>query len=216
MVDKFFDGGPFMWPILILLIAGIALVVERYITLSRASIDTRNFMQEIKTALNQKGYEGAMEVSSNTVGPVASIFYAGLMRAHKGVEAVEKAIGSAGTIEMAFLERNLIWLGTISTIAPLLGFTGTVSGMVGAFEDIAAADDISPSIVAGGISEALLTTLFGLIVAMLIQTAHNYFISKVDSLIINMEESSVELIDTLVDLSEGKLDVSGSPEGASE
>lgn len=216
MVDKFFAGGPFMYPILVLLIVGIAFVVERFITLSRASIDTRKFMQDIKAALNQKGYEGAMEVSSNTVGPVASIFYAGLMRAHKGVQAVEKAIGSAGTIEMAFLERNLIWLGTISTIAPLLGFTGTVSGMVGAFEDIAAADDISPSIVAGGISEALLTTLFGLIVAMLIQTAHNYFISKVDSLIINMEESSVELIDSLVDLSDGRLDTSGSSDTASE
>ncbi|MCH7955441.1 MAG: MotA/TolQ/ExbB proton channel family protein [Candidatus Marinimicrobia bacterium] len=216
MVDKFFAGGPFMYPILVLLIVGIAFVVERFITLSRASIDTRKFMQDIKSALNQKGYEGAMEVSSNTRGPVASIFYAGLMRAHKGVEAVEKAIGSAGTIEMAFLERNLIWLGTISTIAPLLGFTGTVSGMVGAFEDIAAADDISPSIVAGGISEALLTTLFGLIVAMLIQTMHNYFIAKVDSLIINMEESSVELIDSLVDLSDGRLNTSGSSDNASE
>ena len=206
MVDKFFAGGPFMYPILVLLIVGIAFVFERWWTLRRADVDVRTFMQEIKSSLGQTGYEGAMEVSSNTAGPVASIFYAGLMRAHKGVEAVEKAIGSAGTIEMAFLERNLIWLGTISTIAPLLGFTGTVSGMVNAFEDIAAADDISPSIVAGGISEALLTTLFGLIVAMLIQIAHNYFISKIDKLIINMEESSVELIDTLIDLSDSKLD----------
>ena len=215
MVDKFFAGGRFMYPILVLLIVGIAFVFERWWTLRRADVDVRTFMQEIKSSLGQTGFEGAMEVSSKTAGPVASIFYAGLMRAHKGVEAVEKAIGSAGTIEMAFLERNLIWLGTISTIAPLLGFTGTVSGMVGAFEDIAAADDISPSIVAGGISEALLTTLFGLIVAMLIQTAHNYFISKVDSLIINMEESSVELIDSLTDLSDGKLDVSGSSDSAS-
>ena len=108
---------------------------------------------------------------------------------------------------MAFLEKNLIWLGTISTIAPLLGFTGTVSGMVGAFDDIAAADDISPSIVAGGISEALLTTLFGLIVAMIIQILHNYFVSKIDSLILDMEESSVELVDSLIDLDEGNLKV---------
>jgi len=206
MVDKFFAGGPFMYPILVLLIVGLAFVFERWWTLRRADVDVRTFMQEIKSSLDQTGYKGAMEVSSKTAGPVASIFYAGLMRAHKGVEAVEKAIASAGTIEMAFLERNLIWLGTISTIAPLLGFTGTVSGMVNAFEDIAAADDISPSIVAGGISEALLTTLFGLIVAMLIQIAHNYFISKIDKLIINMEESSVELIDTLIDLSDSKLD----------
>ena len=110
MVDKFFAGGPFMYPILVLLIVGIAFVFERWWTLRRADVYVRTFMQEIKSSLSQTGYEGAMEVSSKTAGPVASIFYAGLMRAHKGVEAVEKAIGSAGTIEMAFLERNLIWL----------------------------------------------------------------------------------------------------------
>lgn len=212
MVDKFFQGGPFMWPILILFIVGLALCVERLITLSKASINTRQFMIDIKTALNQKGFEGAMELSSVTQGPVASLLYAGLLKAKRGVNAVEKAIGSAGTIEMAFLEKNLIWLGTISTIAPLLGFTGTVSGMVGAFDDIAAADDISPSIVAGGISEALLTTLFGLIVAMIIQILHNYFVSQIDALILDMEESSVELIDSLIDLDEGNLKV--QPQGA--
>ena len=205
MIQLFLDGGPFMWPILILFILGIALCVERLWTLLDASIDTRNFMQEIKVALNQQGFDGAMEISSNTKGPVASLFYAGLMRAKRGTEAVEKAIGSAGTIEMAFLERNLIWLATIATIAPLLGFTGTVSGMVNAFQDIAAADDISPSIVAGGISEALLTTLFGLIVAMIIQTMHNFFVSKIDRLIIDMEESSVELVESLIELEEGTL-----------
>ncbi|MCH8928086.1 MAG: MotA/TolQ/ExbB proton channel family protein [Candidatus Marinimicrobia bacterium] len=207
MVDKFFQGGPFMWPILILFIVGLALCVERLVTLSRASINTRQFMIDIKTALSQKGFEAAMELSSETKGPVASLLYAGLLKAKRGVQAVEKAIESAGTIEMAFLEKNLIWLGTISTIAPLLGFTGTVSGMVGAFDDIAAADDISPSIVAGGISEALLTTLFGLIVAMIIQILHNYFVSQIDALILDMEESSVELVDSLIDLSEGNLKV---------
>ncbi|MCH7887489.1 MAG: MotA/TolQ/ExbB proton channel family protein [Candidatus Marinimicrobia bacterium] len=205
MIDLFLQGGPFMWPILILFILGIALSIERLWTLLDASIDTRNFMQKIKVALNEKGFEGAMEISSNTKGPVASLFYAGLMRAKRGIEAVEKAIGSAGTIEMAFLERNLIWLATIATIAPLLGFTGTVSGMVNAFQDIAAADDISPSIVAGGISEALLTTLFGLIVAMIIQTTHNFFVSRIDRLIIDMEESSVELVESLIELEEGSL-----------
>ena len=205
MIDLFLQGGPFMWPILILFILGIALSIERLWTLLDASIDTRNFMQEIKVALNEKGFEGAMEISSNTKGPVASLFYAGLMRAKRGIEAVEKAIGSAGTIEMAFLERGRIWLATIATIAPLLGFTGTVSGMVNAFQDIAAADDISPSIVAGGISEALLTTLFGLIVAMIIQTMHNFFVSRIDRLIIDMEESSVELVESLIELEEGTL-----------
>ncbi|MFQ6618298.1 MAG: MotA/TolQ/ExbB proton channel family protein [Fidelibacterota bacterium] len=150
--------------------------------------------------MKEGGIEKATEVCANTRGPVASIFHAGLSRASRGIGEVEKAIENAGTIEMAFLERGLIWLATIATIAPLLGFTGTVQGMVKAFQDIKEANDISPSIVAGGISIALLTTLFGLIVAIIIQTAHNFFISRIDKLIIDMEESSVELVDTLIEL----------------
>ena len=121
----------------------------------------------------------------------------------RGVEAVEKAVMSAGTIEMAFLEKNLIWLSTIIGMAPMLGFTGTVWGMIDAFDSIKQANDISPSIVAGGISQALLTTLFGLVVAMIIQICNNYFISRIDKLVIEMEESSVDFIDTLSEL-EGK------------
>ncbi|NQS98692.1 MAG: MotA/TolQ/ExbB proton channel family protein [candidate division Zixibacteria bacterium] len=200
MVEHFQNGGPFMWPILGLLIVGLMFVLERLWTLSRASVNTRKFLGKINKALTEGGSDAAMEICSKTRGPIASILYAGLMRAERGIEAVEKSVMSAGTIEMAFLEKNLVWLATVIAVAPMLGFTGTVAGMVKAFDNIAAANDISPSIVAGGISEALLTTLFGLIVAIIIQVFHNYFVSRVDKLVVDMEESSVSFIDSLTEL----------------
>ncbi|GAB4187436.1 MAG: MotA/TolQ/ExbB proton channel family protein [Calditrichia bacterium] len=202
MVELFKQGGPFMWPILVLLIAGLIISLERLISLTRASVNTRKFLANVKNALKEGGLEKALDVCESTPGPVASIVHAGLSRAGKGLEAVEKAITNAGSIEMAFLEKGMIWLSTIIVIAPMLGFTGTVSGMIKAFQDIKNANDISPSLVAGGISEALLTTLFGLVVAMIIQVFNNYFVSKIDKLIIDMEESSVEIIDYLVEISE--------------
>ena len=200
MVHYFNQGGIFMWPILILLIIGIMISIERFISLTRASVNTRKFLAKIKDALNSGGVADALDVCTSTRGPVASIFHAGLLRSKRGVDHAEKAITNAGSIEMAFLERGMIWLATVISIAPMLGFTGTVVGMISAFDAIAAANDISPSIVAGGISQALLTTCFGLIVAMIIQVFHNYFVSRIDGLIIEMEESSTELIDTLVEL----------------
>jgi biopolymer transport protein ExbB len=199
MIDLFIKGGGMMWPILILFVFGLAISVERLITLSRASINTRNFMQKIQEALKEGGVDAASEVCSNTRGPIASIFHAGLLRANHGVDAVEKAIMNAGSIEMSFLERGLIWLNTVISVAPMLGFTGTVWGMILAFQNIEAANDITPSIVAGGISVALLTTLFGLVVAVIIQILNNYFVSKIDRLIIDMEESSVEFVDSLIE-----------------
>ncbi len=199
MVELFVRGGGFMWPILGLLIFGIGISLERLISLTRASINTRKFLSNVTSALENKGVEAATEVCANTRGPVASIFHAGLSRADRGPEHVEKAIANAGTIEMAFLERGMIWLSTVITLAPMLGFTGTVSGMVGAFDDIRKANDISPAIVADGISVALLTTLFGLVVAIIVQVFHNFFISKIDRLVIDMEESSVELVDHLIE-----------------
>lgn len=204
MIDLFVQGGGMMWPILVFLILGLAISVERFWTLTRASVNTRSFMAKITTALKEGGVDAATEVCSNTRGPIASIFHAGLLRSDKGIDHVEKSIMNAGSIEMAFLERGLIWLSTVVSIAPMLGFTGTVWGMVQAFQDIAAANDITPSIVAGGISVALLTTLFGLLVAIIIQTVHNYFISKIDRLVIDMEESSVEFIDNLVEMGKVK------------
>lgn len=200
MVHYFNQGGIFMWPILILLIIGIMISIERFISLTRASVNTRKFLAKVKEALASGGVEEALDVCSSTRGPVASIFHAGLLRSKRGVEHVEKAITNAGSIEMAFLERGMIWLATVISVAPMLGFTGTVVGMIAAFDAIAAANDISPTIVAGGISQALLTTCFGLIVAMIIQVAHNYFVSRIDALIIDMEESSTELVDSLIEM----------------
>ena len=200
MVYYFNAGGAFMWPILIALIIGLMISLERFITLTRAGVNTRKFLAKVKEALKSEGVDEALDVCANTRGPVASIFHAGLMRTDRGVEHVEKAITNAGSIEMAFLERGMIWLATVISVAPMLGFTGTVVGMIAAFDAIKAANDISPSIVAGGISQALLTTAFGLIVAMIIQVVHNYFVSKIDKLIIDMEESSTELVDILIDL----------------
>ncbi len=202
MVEYFVRGGTFMYPILFLLVLGLAISIERFISLTRASINTRKFMERIKAALDEGGIERAKEVCESTRGPIASIFHAGLLRADKGIEHVEKAIMNAGSIEMAFLERGLVWLATVISLAPMLGFTGTVQGMIRAFDAIAAANDISPAIVADGISVALLTTLFGLIVAIIIQFFHNYFVSKVDRIIIDMEESSVEFVDALLERQE--------------
>ena len=203
-LDLFNDGGTFMWPILVCLIFGIAVSIERGWTLSRASVNTRRFLANIKKALNEGGVQEATDVCANTRGPVASIFHAGLLRVDRGIEHVEKAIMNAGSIEMAFLEKGLVWLATVISVAPMLGFLGTVWGMVEAFRAIAAANDISPSIVADGISTALLTTMFGLVVAIFIQIVNNYFISRIDQLIVDMEESSVDLVDTLIEMERGK------------
>lgn len=199
MVEYFVRGGVFMWPILFFLVFGLGVVIERFWTLSRASINTRKFMEKIRSALDEGGIPKAMEVCEQTRGPIASIFHAGLMRANRGIDQVEKAIMNAGAVEMSFLEKGLIWLATVISIAPMLGFTGTVQGMVQAFDAIAAANDISPAIVASGISVALLTTLFGLIVAITIQFFHNYFVDRIDHIIVDMEESSTEFIDALME-----------------
>jgi len=205
LLERFNAGGFFMWPILACLVLGIAISLERLWTLSRASVNTRKFLATIKKALSEGGVKAATDVCANTRGPVASIFHAGLLRADRGIEHVEKAIMNAGSIEMAFLEKGLVWLALFISLAPMIGFLGTVQGMILAFDAIAVANDISPAIVAGGISVALLTTLFGLVVAIIIQTFHNYFVSRIDKLIIDMEESSVDFVDTLIEMEkEGK------------
>lgn len=204
MTELFLNGGPFMWPILGLLIIGIGFSLERLWSLTRASVNTRKFLAKLHTALNEGGVEAAAAECEKTPGPVASILHAGLARADKGIDQVKESITSAGAIEMAFLEKGMIVLQSVIVLAPMLGFTGTVAGMVSAFDAIKVKNDISPAIVAGGISEALLTTLFGLVVAMIIQIFFNYFTSRVDKLIIDMEESSVNLIDALSEMEEKK------------
>jgi biopolymer transport protein ExbB len=204
MVKMFIDGGPFMYPILFLMVLGIAFSLERFWTLTRASVNTRKFLAKVKLALDEGGIEGAAAECEKTSGPVASIFHAGLSRAERGLEYVEKAITMAGSLEMAFLERGMVVLSTVIVLAPLLGFTGTVSGMIRAFDNIAQANNITPAVVASGISEALLTTLFGLVVAMAIQLCYNFFNSRIDKLIIDMEESSLELMEALFEMEQKK------------
>ena len=204
LVQRFNEGGEFMWPVLICLIVGLAIAFERIITLNRADINTRKFIVTVKGALEEEGIEAAEEVCANTRGPVASVFQAGLMRHDEGIEAVEKAIISYGSIEMSFLERGLVWLSLFISVAPMFGFLGTVVGMVAAFDAIETAGDISPSLVAGGIKVALLTTVFGLITAIILQFFYNYIVSKIDRIVSDMEEASIELIDSLVLLKSGQ------------
>lgn len=214
LVEKFNEGneGGFMWPVLVALILGLAIFLERIITLNLADIDTRKFIVDVQEALQEGGVPAAKELCAETRGPVASVFQAGLMRVDEGVEAAEKAISSYGSIEMSFLERGLVWLSLFIAIAPMLGFLGTVVGMIQAFDAIEQAGDISPTLVAGGIKVALLTTAAGLLSGIILQVGYNYCVSKIDRLISEMEESSITLIDSIVRLKEGEqiIDTSGS------
>ena len=197
MVQYFHDGGNFMWPILVALVFGLGFTLERIYSLMMSRIDSKTFFDDITKIIDNDGAEAALELCEQTQGPVSAIFHAGLSRLHRGLADVEKAIQNAGAIEMAFLEKNMIWLNAVITIAPMLGFTGTVIGMISAFDAIKAANDISPAVVAGGISQALLTTAFGLVVAMIIQTFQNLFVSRIDKLVLEMEEQSVKIMDHL-------------------
>lgn len=198
MKQKFIEGGvPWMTPILALLIIGLALVIERIIYLNMSTINNKKFISEVEKALNNGGIEKAKEVCRNTRGPVASIFYQGLERANEGIEMAEKAVVSYGGVQMGKLESGLTWISLFIALAPMLGFLGTVVGMIEAFDAIEAAGDISPSLVAGGIKVALLTTVFGLIVAIILQVFYNYLVSKIDSLVNQMEDASISLIDIL-------------------
>jgi biopolymer transport protein ExbB len=199
MLKYFVQGGNFMWPILIILIFGLMVIVAKSIHLMLVSVNAKKFGMKIHVALKQGGVEKATEICASTRGPVASIVHAGLLRYERGIEHVEKAIVNAATIEMAMLERGLIWLSTCTALAPMFGFTGTVWGMIQAFDEIEKSNDISPTIVAGGIKVALLTTVFGLIAAMVTQFFFNVFNAKISALVIDMEEASVELVESLIE-----------------
>lgn len=196
---KFIEGGPeFMGIVLLCLILGLAIVIERIIYLNMATTNTDKLLKNVEGALNSGGVDAAKEVCRNTAGPVASIFYQGLDRSHEGVEMVEKTVVSYGSVQMGLLEKGVSWISLFIALAPMLGFMGTVIGMIGAFDAIEAAGDISPSLVAGGIKVALLTTVFGLIVAMILQVFYNYIVAKVDSIVNDMEDASISLVDLLV------------------
>ena len=195
----FIQGGAgFMSIIILCLIFGLALAIERIIYLSLSKTNTKKLLAEIEKALEDGGIEKAKEVCRNTRGPVASIFYQGLLRYDQGIDTVEKTVVSYGSVQMSLMENNLSWIGLFIAIAPSLGFLGTVIGMVQAFDAIEKAGDISPNIVAGGMKVALITTIAGLIVAMILQVFYNYILSKIDSLTIDMEDASISLVDTLV------------------
>ncbi len=198
--DLFIAGGNFMWPLLLALIIGIAVAVERYITFSKAKLDVSKFLEQLGGYIRKGDLSGAEGLCDRTRGPVSAILRAGLMRRDKGLVDVEKAIESAGSIEMAHLEKGLVVLATVSSVAPMIGFLGTVSGMIRAFGEIAAAKNVDASLVAGGIQEALITTATGLIVAIPIQMANNFFIAKVGRFITDMEEASMFLVDQLADM----------------
>jgi biopolymer transport protein ExbB len=197
--ERFIEGGPaFMSPVLVCLILGLAIVIERVIYLNMATTNTTKLLSSVESALKSGGTDAAKEVCRNTKGPVAGIFYQGLDRAHEGVEIVEKSVVAYGGVEVGRLERGLSWIGLFIALAPMLGFMGTVIGMIEAFDQIAIANNISPKIVAGGIKIALLTTVFGLIVAIILQIFYNYLVSKVESITGQMEEASIGLVDLLV------------------
>ncbi|MBO5195008.1 MAG: MotA/TolQ/ExbB proton channel family protein [Bacteroidales bacterium] len=196
---KFIEGGAgFMSLVIICLILGLALCVERILYLSFSKTNTKKLLEKIEAALNEGGVEAAKEVCRNTRGPVASIFYQGLLRMDQGIEVVEKTIVSYGSVQMSQMENGLSWISLFIAIAPSLGFLGTVIGMIQAFDAIQAAGDISPNVVAGGMKVALITTVGGLIVAVILQIFYNYILSKIDSLTIDMEDASISMVDTLV------------------
>lgn len=196
---NFIDGGPFFMGIVLLcLILGLAIVIERIIFLNLATTNTKKLAQNVEDALNSGGVEAAKEVCRNTKGPVASIYYQGLDRMDEGVEAAEKAVVAYGGVQMGQLEKNVSWISLFIALAPMLGFMGTVIGMIESFNRIEAAGDMNPALVAGGIKIALLTTVFGLIVAIILQIFYNYIIAKIDSIVNDMEDSSITLMDLLV------------------
>jgi biopolymer transport protein ExbB len=196
---QFIDGGPpFMTPIILCLVLGLAFCIERIIYLNLATSNTKKLLQNVEEALETGGIEAAKDVCRNTRGPVASIFYQGLDRNDEGLDIVEKSIVSYSSVQMGQLETNLPWISLFIALAPSLGFLGTVIGMVQAFDDIQKAGTMSPSVVAGGMKVALITTVTGLIVAIILQVFYNYIISKIDAIVNSMEDSTISFVDVLM------------------
>ncbi len=196
---KFIEGGAlWMFPILLCLIVGLALVIERILYLNLSTTNTQKLLNKVETALETEGVGAAKEICKNTRGPVASVFYQGLDRYNEGMEIVEKSIVSYGGVLTGRLEANLSWIALFIALGPMLGFLGTVVGMVQAFDAIEAAGDISPTIVAGGMKVALITTVFGLITAIILQVFYNYILSKVEGILNSMEDATISFMDILV------------------
>jgi len=195
---RFIEGGPgFMGIVLLCLILGLAIAIERIIFLNLSTTNSKKLTQDVEDALQSGGLEAAKEVCRNTKGPVASIFYQGLDRADGDLESAEKAVVAYGGVQMGQLEKNVSWISLFIALAPMLGFMGTVIGMIQAFDKIQSAGGMDATLVAGGIKVALLTTVFGLIVAIILQVFYNYIVAKIDSIVNDMEDSSITLMDML-------------------
>jgi len=197
--QKYIEGDPlWMTPVLICMIIGIALSIERIIYLNLSTINTDKFLSDVEKALQSGGVEKAKELCRNTRGPIASIFYQGLDRSEEGIDMVEKSVVSYGGVQMGLMEKGLSWLQLFIALSPMLGFLGTVIGMIQAFDKIVKDGQVSPTTVADGIKVALLTTVFGLISAMFLQVFYNYITAKIDDLVNEMENASISLIDILL------------------
>ena len=195
----FIEGGAtFMGFVLLTFIFGLALAIERIIYLNLATTNTTKLLKKVEDALASGGVDAAKEICRNTRGPVASIFYQGLDRADEGIEIAEKSVISYGSVQMGLLEKNLSWIQLFISIAPMLGFMGTVIGMIQAFDSIQLAGDVSPQLVASGIKVALITTVSGLTVAIILQIFYNTIVSKIDGIVNKMEDASISLIDLLI------------------
>ena len=198
LMKKFLEGGwGWMLPVLVCLVLGLAISIERILYLTFAQINTKKFVAKVEELLESQGIEAAKEYCRNTRGPIASIYYQGLMRYDQGLEAVEKAVVSYGSVQQGLMESGLSWIGLFIALSPSLGFMGTVVGMIQAFDDIERSATMSPTVVAGGIKVALLTTIMGLISAVILQVFFNYILSKIESQVVNMEDTSISLVDML-------------------
>ena len=194
------SGGIWMVPLAICSIWGLAVIIVKFTTLTMASVKTKRLLGQVNQFMQEKNIQGAVDLCEETKGPVAAILLAGLRKVKDGSERVLKAIENTGTIELSFLERGIVTLATLSNVAPMFGFLGTVTGMINAFSAIEKLGEVSPQAVAGGIKEALITTASGLAIAIPIQIFHNYFVTRVDRLILDMEESSQQIVETVIAL----------------
>lgn len=196
--QKFIEGGvAWMSPVMLCLILGLAIVIERIITLNLSTVNKEKLVAAVEATLNEQGVEAAKDLCRNTRGPIASIFYQGLLRIDQGIEAAEKSVVSYGSVQAGHLESGMSWISLFIAASPMLGFMGTIVGMIQAFDSIEAMGDIAPAVVAGGIKVALLTTIAGLIAAVILQIFYNYLLAKIDSLVVDMEDASISLIDIL-------------------
>lgn len=198
--QKYVQGGNFMHALLIASLVAFVFIIERFVTLARARVNVRRLMSDVLATMRSEGISGATKVCERTRGPIAAVLHSGLMRASRGPDAVKEAIETAGSIETSFLERGLVAIATVAQVAPLLGFLGTVSGMISAFAAIAAAEQVSAKVVASGIEEALITTATGLMIAIPASIGHSYFVSQIERFVLEMEEASAELVNELIEM----------------